>query len=388
MSNNYGTSPKRFHARLREELSASKMAQVVRENITVSDEELKQTYLREHDRVMATLVRFDRDITAAPEPSAAAVQAVLDKEPQAVKDLYEKEALRYSNPQQVKTRQILKKLAQNASDADVAKAHGELMSLRDQITEGADFSALAQTHSDDEASKNQGGDLGFIRRGQMAKPITDALFALKSGEITAEPIRSPAGLHLMQVTEIKPAGQKEFDEVKEEVAVSLIKTRAAENAAKLKAQKFLDQLRADQDIEKMTWTYQEQRDVYEKSEETGSPLPQAKPLRNESAWVLKTQDTVPGFGEAQALHTALFALTNESPLVSEPIAVDRGFVIAKLKERETPDLEKFSEQIDTLREQALNQKRSRVFQAWLGHLRKQAEVALNPALFPAPAQDS
>ena len=77
-----------------------------------------------------------------------------------------------------------------------AKAKAE--DLRKQILAGADFAKLAKENSDDSASAEKGGDLGYFRRGQMAPEFEKAAFALKPKELS-EPVKSPFGYHLIEV---------------------------------------------------------------------------------------------------------------------------------------------------------------------------------------------
>jgi peptidyl-prolyl cis-trans isomerase C len=70
--------------------------------------------------------------------------------------------------------------------------------LHKQITEGASFAAMAQTHSLC-PSKMNGGDLGMFGEGMMVKPFEEASFALQVNEISG-PVQTNFGWHLIQRT--------------------------------------------------------------------------------------------------------------------------------------------------------------------------------------------
>ena len=69
--------------------------------------------------------------------------------------------------------------------------------VRNQLREGADFAALASKHSGDATAKD-GGDLGTLKRGELAQDIESRILALKAGEIS-EPYRSDLGYHIFRL---------------------------------------------------------------------------------------------------------------------------------------------------------------------------------------------
>ena len=66
------------------------------------------------------------------------------------------------------------------------------------------FAELAKQYSQDPGSKDSGGDLGYFARGAMVKPFEDAVFKLKSGQLSGI-VDSSFGLHIIKLTGIKPA---------------------------------------------------------------------------------------------------------------------------------------------------------------------------------------
>ncbi len=74
-----------------------------------------------------------------------------------------------------------------------------------QLEAGADFAALAQAHSLDASTRENGGDLGFFPRGiLMAPEVEEAAFALQPGQFSGV-ITSSLGFHIVQVVERDPA---------------------------------------------------------------------------------------------------------------------------------------------------------------------------------------
>jgi len=74
----------------------------------------------------------------------------------------------------------------------------EAVTLKEKISAGEDFSALAKIHSKCPSGQN-GGDLGSFQRGQMVKPFEDVAFGIDVGQISG-PVQTQFGYHLIQRT--------------------------------------------------------------------------------------------------------------------------------------------------------------------------------------------
>jgi len=134
---------------------------------------------------------------------ASGAKTISDKE---VKAFYEKNKAQMMEPEKKRWRQILVK--------DKAKADDLLSQLKD----GADFEKLAKANSIDEATKNNGGDLGLRQEADFPPEIATALKKVppKANELS-EVIKSQDGYHIYELSEIKPAQQKTLDEVKGQI---------------------------------------------------------------------------------------------------------------------------------------------------------------------------
>ena len=81
------------------------------------------------------------------------------------------------------------------SDED---AHRQLLAIKKQIDDGADFATLAREHSDDKGTASQGGDLGWVSPGTMVATFEQAMLKLEPGQ-TGVPVKSEFGWHLIEV---------------------------------------------------------------------------------------------------------------------------------------------------------------------------------------------
>jgi foldase protein PrsA len=108
---------------------------------------------------------------------------------------------------------------------DAAKTEAE--KVRSEIQNGADFVSEAEKYSDDDATKDSGGDLGAVIRGQMVPAFEEAVFSLQKGDLS-EPVKTQYGYHLIEVTDITPAQQLAYDQVKESIKSALLSQKQAD----------------------------------------------------------------------------------------------------------------------------------------------------------------
>ena len=74
-----------------------------------------------------------------------------------------------------------------------------------EVTGGADFAEVGQAPLQRTRARRDGGDLGFFKRGDMVPEFAEAAFALQPGQVSAAPVRSPFGWHVIKVEERRSA---------------------------------------------------------------------------------------------------------------------------------------------------------------------------------------
>ncbi len=137
-----------------------------------------------------------------------------------IKKFYEENIARFKTPEQLNAQHILIK-ADPENEAEVNKAKAEAEKLIAQIKGGADFGKLAEKHSQDEGSKVKGGDLGGFSKGQMVLPFEEALLKLDKGEVTASPVKTRFGWHIIKRGETTPETTRKLEEVKPLISSNL-----------------------------------------------------------------------------------------------------------------------------------------------------------------------
>jgi parvulin-like peptidyl-prolyl isomerase len=79
-----------------------------------------------------------------------------------------------------------------------------LAQVQQKLSEGVPFDQVAKDFSTDTATRDKGGDLGWVPRGQQSAAFDDAAFSQPIGDV-GQPIQSPTGSEIIQVLERDPA---------------------------------------------------------------------------------------------------------------------------------------------------------------------------------------
>ncbi len=112
--------------------------------------------------------------------------------------------------------------------------------LIDRINKGADFAEVARKESMDR-SKSEGGDLGWFTPTSMVKPFADAVMALEKGKMTAAPVQSQYGWHVIKVEDMRDLQIQDYAEIQDEMR---------QRVQQKKVQAYLESLKKDRKIEK------------------------------------------------------------------------------------------------------------------------------------------
>jgi len=142
-----------------------------------------------------------------------------------IEQAYADAAGRYTQPETRKASHILFAVEADAGDDARAEVLASAEAVLAEAEGGADFAELAREHSDDPGSKERGGDLGIVARGQMVEPFEAAVFDMTEGEIRG-PVETRFGYHIIRLTELQEERQKPLDEVREEVVEEVRRAQA------------------------------------------------------------------------------------------------------------------------------------------------------------------
>jgi peptidyl-prolyl cis-trans isomerase D len=253
-------SPTDFEENIRRSLMLERLQAVVTDWITVTDEDLQQEHVRRNEKVRVSAISFraddfregieatDEDVAALFEQSTSdymvpekrrlrfvlidvpALKAGFAPSDADVRSYYDNSLDRYTEPVALRASHIL--LRTEGKDAAEVQAQAE--SIVAEARGGADFAELARQYSEDDGTKEVGGDLGTIAPGQMVPEFEGAAYALAEDEIS-DPVSSMFGLHIIKATEKSGGTSQTFDEVRESI-VDLLKQESADTRASALAQ--------------------------------------------------------------------------------------------------------------------------------------------------------
>ena len=193
----------------------------------VTDEEIA-TYYAEHKESFLEPARMNISYVLV-TPQAMATNFTIT--PEEAKAHYEANTEAYTVPESFRVRHIfLRGPGEGATEAQATelnkRAQDIMATLQEELRKGTPFADLATKYSDDTASAQEGGDMGWLSKGDIPLPeFEEAALALKPGEVSA-PLKTSFGMHLIKLEEKKPVGVRPFAEVKDQIKTKLAQEKA------------------------------------------------------------------------------------------------------------------------------------------------------------------
>jgi len=253
----------------------------------------------------------------------------------------------FQTPERVQARHIL--LKSDATNDAAVKVKAE--DLLKQIKSGADFAKLAKEKSEDTGSAQNGGELGWIVRGQTVPEFEKAAFTLKPGE-TSGLVKTEYGYHIIQVEAHEQAHLKPFDEVKPQLAAELQKQGASQLMQKLTDQ-AIDSLRKDPSHPEKT------------AEAVGGTLVNVDNIQ--------PNDPIPGIGVSKELYDAVSVLKKFEVTLGPVVLQDGRALVADVTNIVPAHQGTLDEVRDKVKNAAMTDKGNKVLQAKAAELLSKAQ---------------
>ncbi|WP_083216228.1 SurA N-terminal domain-containing protein [Alishewanella sp. HH-ZS] len=183
-------------------------AERFRSQLNLSEEQIQSYYQQQIARFMTP----EQVAVEYVELSAAALVADIEVTEQQVADYYQANQARFGSAERREVAHIMLETEQDDSAIEQ-----QAQALLAELKAGADFAALAQQHSADTFSAQNGGELGPLVAGQMDAAFEAAAMALAAeGELSGV-VRSEFGYHIIKLSKFTPATTKTLAEVATEI---------------------------------------------------------------------------------------------------------------------------------------------------------------------------
>jgi peptidyl-prolyl cis-trans isomerase D len=267
-------SVEKFEGDVRDQIVSDRLRDLITGGVTISDAEVRDAYMKQATKIKFTYAVLSADdLRKTINPTDTELQAFFKQnaakytnadpesrkiayidftgndlpggKPQItdaeVQQYYAQNQANYRVDAQVKVRHILISVDPNAGPSADAAAKAKAQGILDQLRKdnGKDFADLAKKNSDDPGSKDQGGELGWIKHGTTVPEFDQTSFSQQPGQISGL-VRTQYGYHIIQTEEKQDAHVKPLSEVKNSIVDILTKQKEAQAE-----QAFAQQLAAE-----------------------------------------------------------------------------------------------------------------------------------------------
>jgi len=332
-----GMSVPEFEDLVGQGLLEEKFRELVSDGMTVSPADIEQEFRRRNDKIKLSYVVIkpddleskiqpaDSDLTAYFEKNKAkysvserrVVQyAFLDLEQlrlrsnisqDDVRKYYDDHIDRYKLPDRAHVAHILFKTV-GKTDAEAEEIRKKAEEVLKKAKSGANFADLAKQYSDD-TTKDKGGDLDWIVRGQTVPEFEQAAFSLPVGSIS-DLVKTQYGFHIIKVIDRQNARTQALDEVYPQILSTL-----QEDQAERTAQDLSDQIAAE---------------IRRSGRVSIDDLAKKFNLKFGQTQPLEVNQPVLDVGNSPELTETIFRLRPGDD--SAPIHTDKGYVVISVKE--------------------------------------------------------
>jgi peptidyl-prolyl cis-trans isomerase D len=233
----------------------------------------------------------------------------------------------YRIPERVKVRHILIETPKPGPDGKVDQkgiddARAKAQDVLKQVKATGDWEGLAKKYSGDPGSKDKGGELGWLGRGQTVAEFDKVAFAQNKGQIS-DPVQSSFGFHIIQTEDKEDAHLKPLAEVKPQIeeAIKQEKIKGLMSQAATDAEGIAQK----QGLDKAAAKY-------------GAPVISSNPIAR--------TDALPGIGPQPQLMDAIFSVNDKAgPQASQTPQGTVVFEVTKIDPARTPSLEEIKDKV-------------------------------------------
>jgi peptidyl-prolyl cis-trans isomerase D len=357
--NNYTVES--FEREFRQQMLQRKLVNVIGASATATDSDVEQAFKDQNTKVkfQYAILKME-DVSKSIKPTDTELKAYYDaNKPRYTNSIPEKRQIKYfvlsdknfadkvtidpaeiqraysANqnayriPERVKVRHILIETPKPGPDGKVDQkgiddARAKAQDVLKQIKATGDWAVLAKKYSGDPGSKDKGGELDWLSKGQTVAEFEKVAFAQNKGQIS-DPVQSSFGFHIIQTEDKEDAHLKPLAEVKPgiEEAIKQEKIKGMMNQASTDAEAIAQK----QGLDKAANKY-------------GAQVVSSNPIGR--------SDALPGIGPQPQLMDAIFSANEKSgPQVGQTPQSTVVFEVTKVEPARTPSFDEIKDRVTT-----------------------------------------
>lgn len=307
-------------------IPVQKLQQRVLATVHISDAELEHAYRLENERINVRYVFFD--------PAKMVLENPFISE-RDIQKYYKEHKKEYEEPEQRKIQYVIFELKPSAQDS--AQTRADALDILNQIKNGGDFAELAKEYSDDRATAEKGGDLGFFSRGTMVESFEEALFSAKPGDLVG-PIETPYGVHVIQVLARKlEKGEVQYHA--RHILLSFRPSSETQESVNERAEYFVELLQ-------------------ETKGKNFKVLAEAEHLKLMETPLFRKGGFIPGIGIAPRVNHKAFQ--EKKGWISPPMAIENGVIVFQVTEIQKARVKPLAEVKESIQQILQNEKKKKL----------------------------
>ncbi|MGO1765896.1 MAG: SurA N-terminal domain-containing protein [Advenella sp.] len=204
-------------------------ASAYEQSVQVSDQETNEWYEKNKQSLqIPAYVNVDYIVLN----QDAALKTVDDVSDADIESYYKTNIEKYTKKERRQINHIQIQIPAGANDAEQKAAHDRAIEVAEKAKQSPEsFAELAKTYSDDAGSKNQGGSLGTLAKGDIAQ-LDEAAFGPEAPGIT-EPVKIDNAWHVLQIANIEQGEVQPLDQLKDTLKKEIELQQASEKFADL-----------------------------------------------------------------------------------------------------------------------------------------------------------
>jgi peptidyl-prolyl cis-trans isomerase SurA len=238
----------------------------------------------------------------------------------------------------------LKQVTPGGSSAEAAQA--KIVEIKLKLEQGADFGELAKEYSEDPATAPRGGDLGFIKRGDLVKEFEEVAFSLEPNQVS-DIVQTQFGYHIIKL--IEKRGEKVHSA---HILIQLKPTEEDEKRVANELEEIRQKILDGESFEKMAEDYSDDENVVNDKGHLGTwevdklAIPEIK-------GVVKNMEV----GE-----------------ISHPFKTSYGYHIVRLNMHNMPRAASLDKDWEQIKNMAMNYKMETEYKKWMAVLKEDIPI--------------